>query len=115
MTILFALIGAILFILIQLKFEKDKHDKANKPMNWASFLSKNWDDFIFAVVCALILGWLQDPVYSALIHWQEWEPEQAWDIYYDTELLISVALGAFGTLIIQQVWKLGVKIIGSKS
>lgn len=116
MTIIYALAGALLLIAIQIKAEKDKRDKDHKQnkKTWGQFIAESWDDFLFAIICAVLLGWLQDPVFSALIHLQKWNPDYAWEVYYDTEYLISAALGVFGTLIIQKVYSLGSKLIRSK-
>ncbi len=112
-TVFYALIGSFLLIAFQLKTEKDKRDKDPKlnKTTWAAFFNKNWDDFLFAIVCAVALGYLQEPFYSALIHWREWPEENAWDIYFDVEYLISACLGMFGTLIIRKVFHLGNKLI----
>lgn len=112
-TVYYALLGAFLFIAIQLKIEKDLKDKDpnEAKIPWSTFLNKNWDDFIFAFICALILGYVQEEVFAALMHWQEWNADKAWNIYYDTEYFISIGLGVFGTLIIQQSYKLGMTII----
>ncbi len=114
-TAIYALLGALLLIAIQLKAEKDKRDRNPKlaKQSWKVFLGKNWDDFVFALICAVVLGYLQEDVYSALIHWREWDEDASWDVYYDTEFLISASLGIFGTLIIQKFYRLGSKVIKS--
>lgn len=112
-----ALIGAFLYVVIQLKVEKDLRDKNPKysKVSWREWLGKNWDDFLFAFIVAPILGYFQEEIYSGLIHWREWDADKAWDIYFDTEYFISVGLGVFGTLIIQQLYKFGIKLIKALS
>lgn len=117
-TLFYAFIGALLLILTQLKLEKNRRDRdpsISKKIPWSKFIAQNWDDFLYAIVCALFLGYLQADIFSALIRWRDWNAKEAWDIYRESEFVISVGCGLFGTLIVQQIFSLGIKLIGKVS
>lgn len=101
----YAFLGSIATIITLLFIAKNKMDQINKPFKIKSYLSRQWDDFVYLIIIAQILVLVQEFIAGAYFDYKELET--GWDTYYNNEEIISFCVGLFGNLIFVKIFKLG--------
>ena len=112
-SVLAAVVGGILVIILWIFSEKqkrDKNEKYAKATTWGNYFSRTWDDFVFALICAVIMGVYYHGIFNLGLLIFGVEEEQAkdyWLMFKENQGFALLLAGMFGTFIVKGIWQGG--------
>ena len=75
------LFGSLLYNWFLFTREKNKFDVQEKPFNVKHYLTLNWDDIGFTILCSPVLVWYMNDIVALIRYWVYKDFPQ-FDIYY---------------------------------
>jgi hypothetical protein len=109
-SMIYALCGSLLFIIMWMLTEKnlrDKDPKYDQKSSWKQFLWKSLDDFLFAIVCGVVVGYFPQPIFGLLIWLLAMDADAALQYYDEHPDWVIFGMGVFGSVIIKTLYEAG--------